>query len=348
MNGASNTKYHNVQERLTIAMSSAIEQYELLIGHSFEHDLTFEVTRDDGFWALAQPLDEGIQIRVSTGAVHAIDALWQDAWGASILRASKGQRTQNFKGFEHTPERLADVSLMWLLLHELMHIVMGHVDLLEGAALVETASARPFTDTKKPDGMISALRQVPDADKPFLSRCMEMQADSEATDILLEAYSDEQWGELRARAAAIFVVMALIERENDKSDREGITHPKAATRFFTLLAHLFQMWLYPNAELEQEDGELMVSTPDAPDPEKFEKYASDVLIPAVNDALIISKAAGAKSFLDGIGDHVAILHDISTVQYAEGLSADNLKTDGAREWLELMGANQRIMAALNS
>ncbi len=343
-----NSNHSKIHERLTTALSSAIEQFELITGQSFEHDLTFEVTRDDGFWALAQPFGEGIQIRVSTGAVHAIDRLWQEVWGANILLVSEGKRTQNYRGIEHTPTRLADFSLLWLLLHELMHIVMGHVDLLDGAALVETASARKFTDKAAPDAIINALQQIPDMDKPFVHRCVELQADSEATDILLEVYSDEQWGELRARAASIFVVMALIERENDKSDIRGITHPKAATRFFTLLAHLFQMWLYPNAELEQGDESLMVSTPEAPDPEEFEKYASEVLIPAVNDALIISEAAGAKSFLAGIGDHVAILHDISTVQYVQDLSADTLKTGAAKEWLELMGANQRIMAALNS
>lgn len=327
-------------------MDSALAQYELMTGKSIVSKPAFKVTCDDGFWALAESIDGGTRIQVSTGVVHAIDKLWRDAWMAPILFTKQGNRTRNYRDIEHNPVGLADVSIMWLLLHELMHVALEHLDILGGAHLVGTKATNrvPLHADRSQSGTL--IQKLPKEDMPFLAHCLEMQADSEATDVLLEAYSDEQWDELRARTASIFVVMVLVEKEHRKTtDRNG-THPKSTTRFFTLMGHLFQMWLYPVAHLEPDQISPRLQTSEKPDPEKFELYAEQVLVPSINDAVIIAAAGEARLILSDMGDHAAIFHDISKIQYTDDLSPDILKTEAAKEWLRLIPINERIMTLI--
>ena len=171
-----------------------------------------------------------------------------------------------------------------------------------------------------------------------------MQADSEATDIFIGLYADERWEELRFLAVCIFVVMVLIERENHRRQNKNLSHPSAGTRFFTLMGHLFQMWSYPNATLEKDVIGSRIRNAVRPTAEQFDGYANGMLMPLVNDAVMVATAAEARSFLEDIGGQGALFQDIFKVQYEDALTPDVLMTEAAKDWLRLMPINEKLLA----
>ena len=219
-----------------------------------------------------------------------------------------------------------------------MHAEMDHLAFAPQARLVEVGMPAIERERDLPAGL-------DEADLPLMDKCFEMQADSEATDVFLGLYDKVRWNDLRVQAVCIFVVMALIERENVRLGNEGVTHPKAGTRFITLMGHLFQMWLYPNATLDTSSGDTIVKTAEPPDEEEFKAYAHAVLTPLVGDAAYVAGFCDAHAFLKDIGGSGELFQDVFAAQYAQELTPDTLSTEAAKEWLELRAINEKIMIA---
>lgn len=332
-----NPDSENHKRRLQDALSRAISLYEQTFDEPFSGGPELSVSASKEFVASIRKTNEGFFVEFSTGVVDAVDALWSDLWETTVL--TSGEQFERIQCGKNTVTDYADLSLVWLCMHELMHIQLKHLEIWSEAQLVEVVSMQNPRIARKP----KAISGLPVEDHPLVSKCHEMQADSEATDIFLGLYSETRWKELRLDAACIFVVMAIIERENQKTQTRYETHPTAGTRFFTLLGHLFQMWTYPGATLEPSELGSLVRTVEKPDVSEFKAYSKAVITPLINDAVTIAATAQAVSFLVDIGDRGAIFKDIMAVQYTRDLKPESLVTNAAKEWLQLMPVNERLM-----
>ncbi len=336
-----NQKFKSHERRLRESLSRAVDLFEQTFGQPLIADPELQVTATKGFHAAIRKTNDSVTIEFSSGVVDVVDTLWSDLWETTVLTSGERfERIQSDENAKSTATDYADMSLVWLCLHELMHIQLRHLEIWPHAHLIEISTTHDlsFFRTPKP---ISGL---PTEDLTLVSKCHELQADCEATDIFLGLYSKSRWDELRMDAACIFVIMTIMERENQKASTHNETHPTAGTRFFTLLGHLLQMWSYPGARLESGERGTEVRTMGKPDVAEFEAYSKSVIMPLINDAVTIASTAEAVSFLVDIGDKGAIFKDIMAIQYADDLKADILLTESAKEWLHLMPVNERLMA----
>lgn len=235
------------QARFEAAGLAAKHLFEALHGMPYPAEARFEFLDADGFVA---SVDEDALIQVSSGVIDRLDRLWRDVLQSQVLIREDGASILDAA----EPNRLADMSLTWLILHELMHVALGHVAMTGSMSLaeIESISADDRAATPSADFLLALREHLPDVDASQLRKCAELQADCEASDVLLGVYAEERWDEIRIHACCIFAVMALIEGLNRES---GQTHPSAQARFFMLLGQLFQLWLQPNVDLDAGDGE---------------------------------------------------------------------------------------------
>lgn len=287
--------------------------------------------------------NETIAIEINSGCLEQIDRLWEAVLNERILIGEDGQKLSNLNGEPLEKSYLMHVSLVWLVLHELMHVRLEHLELLGVASLVEVEPKSNKSQTKI---SLKLAERFSDCDVRLLRSCLELQADNDATQALFGDYDEDKWDQFRIGAAAIFVVMALMERAETllNLNEDERTYPKVGTRFFTLFAQLFQYWLYGNAKLEAGDGESFVRTSAKPQARNFERYAKTVLAFTISDAIQIAACAGVKSFLDDIGAGQGFFEDIHQIQYADDLADVELQTPAAKQWRELLPINEAFMA----
>lgn len=330
---------NNYQERLENCLGRAVQLFEQNLGVAPRSRIDLQISADADF-AVSVAEDGGhFILSITEATVAEIDHIWDLLWETPVLTTGEGFERLAFDGQKILGfETLADLSLTWLLLHELMHAEMGHLAFAPKARLVEVG----IPDVKRERDVPAGLDEV---DLTLMDKCFELQADCEATDVFLGLYNNERWDDLRVQSVCIFVVMALIERENVRLGNQGVTHPKAGTRFITLMGHLFQMWLYPNATLETSSGDTIIKTPEAPDEEEFKSYAHAVLTPLVGDAAFVAGYCEAHAFIKDIGEAGELFKDVFTVQYAEELTPVTLSTEAAKEWLQLRAINEKMMKA---
>ncbi|APX17045.1 hypothetical protein BWR17_15200 [Phaeobacter inhibens] len=172
----------------------------------------------------------------------------------------------------------------------------------------------------------------------FAPLCLELQADHEASELLLGIYSIDAWKELCEKVLAISGTMMLIELEDVKNGAEGRTHPKAATRIFQLLGHLSEMPLI-RAQLNQ-DASLI------PHEEELQAFAHEVTIPCFFDAIQLAQAAGAVSIANDLGSPENFFKDLEIAKLGDPSRYVELKTEGAREWAKLWPCNEALKPIL--
>ncbi len=270
------------------------------------------------------------RISVSTGVVDRLDQLWSLLWLTPLLAGARGGMS---------PADGADLSLTWLLLHELMHVRLRHHSLLSSTRLVEIGT--PDDVRQEPAAALGGL-----LDSSCLSRCLELQADDDASRVFLGTYEEADAAAFRVRAVAIFVVMALIERENARLGNRNVTHPVAVTRLFMLMATMMTIWGDGQAERDiRDDGHAYIPASALPE-DRFEAYRQTVFRPVLSDAALIISAAGASTFIDDLQDEGPLLRDLRTALFEPQLSPDLLATQAAREWLDLAPTNQKVLRFL--
>lgn len=340
------------EHRLVDAMADALKRYQDTMGELFPVPVQCKLIRSSDFSAAVSEIDEGFLIEVSHGCIVEIETLWESAWQSPILSDEAGTRLE-FSGDEKgPPAQLADASLTWLILHELMHIRLGHLEIIGAGALVETDVAGSVSiqaDVSQNESLQhSQFKQAIEAalapaEMTRLRPCLELQSDNDATDILLGVFKEENWPQFRIDGVSIFVIMSLIEKFNTKS---STTHPTAATRFFSLMAQIFQYWLYhPGAELYVDGDVSRVRTPEDPSGKEFDRYLKAVLIPLINDVVVVAMWAEAKTFLIDLGDESATFRDIYEAQYSPHLQTTEFRTNAAKQWRDLLPINEKIMMA---
>lgn len=242
-----------------------------------------------------------------------------------LVASNTNNPQANFILFNH--EQPLSLSLRWLVAHELSHIDLNHFELADSFGIAQRSSMKP-----KP------LSSLPEELRLLAPLCLEMQADHEATEMLLGAYSTDNWQELREKVMAISGMMMLIEQEDTKNGAEGRTHPKAATRIFQLLGHLAEMPLL-QAQIAQ-DASLI------PPQDELQAFAHDVTIPCFFDAIELAQTAGAASIADDLGTLEDFFKDLEIAKLGDPSRYKDFQTQGAQEWAKLWPCNEALKPIL--
>lgn len=330
-------------ERLHRAFDDALQDFAIITDAALSPAPVLRIDDHDAFAALVEHDHNQSVIRVTTGTVAEIEEVWTRALTDPDLLAGPGEPA------ERTLDALVHHSLVWLILHELMHLHLDHFALTGSGVFAETTPARAFAVASLTHSMPSLAERLDERDGSAIDHCLELQADHEAIDVFLGPYSEDRWADIRMRAAAVLVNMVLIEQtELLHGGGDNETHPNAATRFFLLIGHLFQMWIYPHATLTEGDVGLTLDTGGQMTPEMFEPFARAVVAPAINDAIILAGAGGAARFINQMGAAAPFLQDVFTVQWGDDLEEDDLQTEGAKQWLRLTPINLKIRALMES
>ncbi len=229
------------------------------------------------------------------------------------------------------PRKICLTSIAWVLGHEWEHANLGHFSLLQLSSQLNVVSRKKLSRT-------APLQNIQKYGSVELSKCLELQADHEASDSLLGSYSAREWHELRQKVFAISTVMIFIELEDTKNGFKGRTHPNAATRIFQLLGHLAEMPLL-RAQVHRHTSLI-------PAKKELQAYSRDVTIPCFFDAIQLAQTAGAASIANDLGSPEDFFKDLEIVKLGDPSRYDELKTQGAQEWAKLWPCNEALKPIL--
>ncbi|WP_208348953.1 hypothetical protein [Pseudaestuariivita rosea] len=312
--------------RLDQALNTALQHYAEVMGTSFAVTPTLTVITDPQICAFADVEENTLNLHISTGTVTALDALWTTALADPAMLRLGDQQISN------DPHNLTQLSLIWLIFHEMEHFGLRHFDEAAPLPLIEAAPQRFGLITSAKPSLSKQQKILSREARQTRAKQRELEADHEAIELLLEAYSVEAWPELRARAACISALMILIEKADETHHTGLTTHPKAATRIFQLLGHLTQLWSVPALLKAQELGATEIDPADLPPQNEIAAYQEQVILPAFNDALILAKASAAQTATRDLTDQARFFADIQNAQIGQW---DQLSAPGAKEWVEL-------------
>lgn len=328
-------------ERIRQAFETALVQIEEVLGQEPPITPSLSVDDDAAFWAVAEMSDDGLHLRISTGTAERIHALWTAALRDASVLGDDGPITDD-------TEFLTRVSLMWLILHEIAHGELGHFAFMGDVGISETDAPRSL-------GLVSRVSETSDApiagfdgsERLQAEHCLELQADHEAGEYILEAWAEGEWDALRVRSACIMAVMILIEQADADNDVVAPTHPKAATRIFQLLGHLATLWTVPAQIKAQEEGLSEIRSEDLPTDEVVHAYRAEVILPAFADAAKLAGVLNAQSVLSDLSEPENFFADITTAQLGSSESESAFRTVGGKEWFRLEALNPKVMGMLD-
>lgn len=316
------------QDRLHHAMEAALTQYEKTIGVEFPTMPYLDIADDRLFWAEADIKAGPLQITVSQGLLETVAGFWQSVSEQHDLPAPYEDMIHN--------------SLTWLLLHELLHFDLGHFEITERRSLSEVKDPNRFgVITRAEDPLPTFLHGLDPEDVPLVEPCLELQADHDASEIVLDAYSSEGWPIIHGRATAISGMMMLIEREDAKRNHALSSHPKAATRIFQLLGHIVDMPM-TEAMIAEQQPEAGLE-PRIPSEEEQSAFTREVAIPSVLDALALARIAGAETIQNDLDTPEAFFADLQTAKLGDLESYGTMVTSGGAQWAKLFGLNAKLL-----
>lgn len=240
-------------------------------------------------------------------------------------------------------KKFQSLSRDWIRLHEISHLNLGHFELLGRDEIIEAGDEQSFGLISRASvSKHSPLPELADIDYQLLERCLELQADHEATDIFLKECSLEDVDELRLRIAAMSAMMVLIDIEDSKRNSKQTSHPRAATRIFQILGHVCEL---PLIELQAEAmQEARAVAPDViPSEKEQQEFVKRVAIPAFYDAIELAKAADAQHIVEQLGDLPAFFDDVFLAKTNSDKGIEQFKTEGAKEWCQLKPINERVL-----
>ncbi|WP_318167012.1 hypothetical protein [Roseobacter sp.] len=315
-------------------MQTALNQYEEIVGEAFPTNPILNIVEDGGFWAVSEVEKDKFNIFISTGVEIIVSKLWRDALDDNQFVTGIGTPVSpNIEDMTH-------LSLAWLMLHEMEHYRFGHFELARIDFPVEKKRAYSFALISRRQMTFVPLADVAEENCTKVEPCLEMQADHDAIELILDSYSREEWESLRHRVLAISGMMMLIEQEDTKCDYKPPSHPKAATRIFQLLGHLIDMPMISAQIKAKSDGRNTIDPADLPSDKERVAFNRQVTLPCFFDAVNLAKIAGADSILRDLGEAADFFGD---VQIAKSMSAEHftsLKTVGAKQWAELVKFNE--------
>ncbi|WP_298976570.1 hypothetical protein [uncultured Roseobacter sp.] len=314
------------------AMGAALTQYANTMGKEFPTVPRLELSSCADFEATAEIEKSDLVVTVSDGLVKTVIQFWDEACAALDMDAPADIMAHN--------------SLTWLMLHELHHYELGHFDLTGKRSLTEAKDANIFgVASRATVSLPPALKDIAAGDLPKIEPCLEMQADADASEMVLDAYSSDGWNIIRARAAAISGMMMLIEREDAKRGHDLSSHPKAATRIFQLLGHVMEMPLI-EAKIAQQHPELRLDAT-IPSDEEQSTYNRQVTIPAFLDAVDLALIANANNIREDLGEPADFFGDVQIAKLADPDDFPTMTTEGGVQWAGLVRLNGMLLAELH-
>ncbi|WP_166417457.1 hypothetical protein [Cochlodiniinecator piscidefendens] len=287
---------------------------------------TFQLAyADDPYlWASVRKSGQTIHVSIGERQIDTVSDLW-----AEFVRLYP----LDFVGRDL--KNLTATSLSWIVLHELQHAELGHFEVLEFNPSLNLVS-RFHPKTQFPPAIFCR----PDG---TTLQCLELQADHDAIDTMLDIYSSTSWAGLRRKITSIIVVMVLIESIDEQNGFEHSTHPKAVTRIFQLLGHVVEMWSIPANAKTKARGELSILEDELPSHEEKLAFSKKVILPAFWDAVALAEVAGAKSIVADLGSPEVFFEDIGRAKLGQW---DELVTVGAKQWAELKELNASVLESL--
>ncbi|MBF9044972.1 hypothetical protein HKCCE4037_16640 [Rhodobacterales bacterium HKCCE4037] len=327
--------------RLQNALDAALQRYEDRVGAAFPVAVNLAVLEDIAFYAAVFPEGDGILIEATTGVVDAIALTWHTALGISA-DLPEGTGIDLLGG----PQHPVDMALRWLMQHELNHYAIGHFSLTDGAGLLEAGSRTVFGAVARLDLRGSPLHALSPQERRLAPLCLELQTDHDATEIVLGAYSSENWVLFRYYATCILSVILLIEREERNAGNSGETHPWAATRMFMLLGHLAELPMIPAYFRAASEGLESIPSEYLPDDKEMEGYNIEVVSRVFASGQILADAAGLSDLWTEMGSLQSLLADIDRAVREGARDATAFGTRGARQWADLKPLNDRLLSVI--
>lgn len=327
-------------EHLDAAFEAALLHYEEIMGQQPVATPRVRWIDTPEFWASVERDGDGYLLQVTTGLVDKTAQLWADAYADEGFQAGAGQPVAS------DAAQMTHISLIWLMLHELHHIDLNHFDLTGGFHIAETRNAPCYSVAQRAALQPDPMMGLPPDLRIAAPLCLELQADHDAAEMLLEAYSPQEWESLRHRAMAVSAMMMLIEREDTKHGDKGKTHPKAATRIFQLLGHVAELPLIPAQVQARLKGADQIDPDDLPPEAEQQAYGRQVTIPCFFDAVNLARIADADTIRHDLGEAQAFFSDIEVAKSADPDRFATLSTQGAQEWARLALSNRPILSAL--
>lgn len=317
------------------ALRVALGQYRETMGEEFPANSRVEVVNDPNFWASVELDGPELLIKATTGLVKTMTELW-----------TKALSEPDFTATDKTPlmasvNDMVHLGLVWLMLHELHHFEMGHFGMLGQFRLTEAKEGNCFDLVSRATKELPRrLRGLEPDELELVEPCLEMQADHDAIEMLLDAYSSEGWDALRIRAIAIAAMMVIIEREDSKLGHKVSSHPKAATRIFQLIGHLVDMpFVSKNLgqELQKTD-----TKPEPLVPSPLRSFIEFVAFPSFRDASNLAAPLSESRIKADLGNADVFFEDVSSAKLEPIESEATFTTAGAKGWFALKRLNEKI------
>lgn len=313
---------------LEIALKAALSQYRKKMGKEFPYLPSLDIYNDAVFWALAELQGEHLSIRVGGGVVPILKNLWEDVFtNADLIFGDEIP-------FLSDKVSALDMSLMWLIFHEMHHAALGHFELIHGT---------PFHLVSRVNRETAQLEDIPIEMHCKIAPCLELQADHDALEMMLDGYSSGKWDRIRTQVVSIVAVMILIEQADERDGDSSSTHPQAATRIFQLLGHVVEMWSIPAHAQANARGKDRIRETELPSEEEKQAFSKEVILPAFWGAVALAEVAGAKSIVADLGSPEVFFEDIGRAKLGQW---DELVTVGAKEWAELKELNVSVLEHL--
>ncbi len=311
-------------------MSAALSHYAKTTGDAFPTVPQLQFDPDTGFWASAEMVEQELVITVTDGLVTTVSEFWAKAVTDTAV---------NLGG---SADELTHLSLTWLMLHELHHYQMGHFALTGCLSLTEAKDGNAFGVASRARLVQpKALKGIKKKDLPKVEPCLELQADHDASEMLIDAYSPDGWEIIRMRVAAISAMTVMIESEDAKRDHKLSAHPKAATRIFQLLGHVIQMPVI-EAMLADRHPELGID-PRIPSDAEQSAFNRKVVIPAFLDAQHLARVANAATIIQDLGTPQNFFRDVQIAKLADPSQFHGMTTIGAKQWAQLVMLNSSLL-----
>ena len=329
------------EARLRHALDAALERYADRVGEALPHEVELQITPLDDFLAVVYPTEQGITIKATTGVVARLEEAWDTTLALSKALPSESQ----IKLLGHT-DHVVDIALRWLMQHELNHVAVGHFKLTAGAGIIEGGGDTHFALARQKRLSPSPLDGLDVDDGKLASLCLELQADHDATEIVLGAYFNENHDLFRYYAICVALVIFVIERIDREQGNQEISHPMASTRLFMLLAYLAELPLIPAYKRAAKEGLEQIPEEYLPDELEVQEYSRAVVGPVFAACQIIADAVDLPNILAELGGTEAFFADIQKALMDGHSEMEDFKTECAQQWAELKPLNNRLLEML--
>lgn len=325
-------------ERLHAALIAALERYDDRVEEPFAATPSLRVHDRSDFYARVYPLADGLGIDASTGVVEHLEQIWDKALALSDTMPP--ERKIELLG---RPSHVVDMSLRWLMQHELNHFAIGHFKVTGAAGLLEAATTSRSADEAVESHTTAPGLHVSPEDQALAPLCLELQADYDATEIVLGAYSPQNWDLFRYYAICIVAVILIIEREERLHSSPSETHPKAATRLFMLLAYLTELPFIPAYKRAHREGLEVLPESYLPPAHEIEGFRNDVVEPVFATSQLLAEATDVPTVWNDLGGADALFDDIETVLANGHDEPGAFRTEAAKQWAKLKPTNDRLL-----